>query len=75
MSIEQECIAILAQDLGPAARAFLDRQCRQYLRKETSALEIGDVEELAKWCAIETQRVLGVQVAENVKKNLLAIRR
>jgi hypothetical protein len=74
MTIEKECLAVLAEELGPAAKAFLERQCRNHLRKEPSALEKIDIDELAKWSVIGIQSALGAQVAENVKKGLLALK-
>jgi hypothetical protein len=74
MTVETDCLAVLASELGPAAKAFLDRQCRQRLKKEPSALQKTDVEELAKWCAIGIQPILGAQIAETVKKGLLALK-
>ncbi len=74
MTIEQECLGVLASELGPAARAFLDRQCRHHLKKEPAMLQKTDLEELAKWCAIGIQLTLGAQVAETVKKGLLALK-
>lgn len=74
MTIEKECLAVLAEELGPAAKPFLDRQCRNHLGKESAALEKSDLEELAKWCAVGIQATLGAQVAETVKKGLLALK-
>jgi hypothetical protein len=74
MTIDKECLAVIAEELGPAARTFLDRQCRNHLKKEPSNLEKTDLDELAKWCANGIQLTLGAQVAENVKKGLLALK-
>ncbi len=74
MTIEKDCLAVLSEELGPAAKPFLDRQCRNHLGKEATALEKSDVEELAKWCTAGIQAALGAQVAENVKKGLLALK-
>ena len=74
MTVEQECLAVLASELGPAARAFLDRQCRHHLKKEPAMLMKTDIDELAKWCAIGIQLTLGAQVAETVKKGLLSLK-
>ena len=73
MTIEQDFLAVLVEDLGPAAKTFLLRQCRNHLNKEPSMLEKSDIENLAKWCHIGVQSALGAQVAENVKKGLLAL--
>mgnify|MGYP001340646906 CR=1 FL=1 len=74
MTIDKECLAVLAEELGPAARTFLDRQCRNHLKKDPSTLENTDIDELSKWCANGIQLILGAQVAENVKKGLLALK-
>ncbi len=74
MTIEGDCLAVLAQEIGPAAKSFLDRQCRRHLNKEPAALQKGDLEELAKWSAAEIQLALGARAAENVKKGLLALK-
>jgi hypothetical protein len=74
MTVEKDCLAVLAEELGPAAKAFLDRQCRSHLKKEPSMLQKEDLNELAKWCTIGIQLTLGAQVAESVKKGLLALK-
>ncbi len=74
MTIEDDFLAVLAEDLGPAAKAFLERQSRRHLGKAPAALEKTDVDELTKWCVTEIQAALGAQVAENVKKGLLALK-
>jgi len=74
MTIEKDCLAVLAEDLGPAAKTFLERQCRLHLRKDPATLEKADIDELTKWCTTEIQIALGAQIAENVKKGLLALK-
>ena len=74
MTLEQDCLLVLTKQMGPAARAFLDRQCKHHLNKEPSALQKSDLDELAKWCGIGTQLILGPVVAENDKKGLLALK-
>jgi hypothetical protein len=74
MTVEQDCLAVLAEELGPAAKAFIIRQCRNHLNKEPSQLQLSDIEELANWCYTGVQFTLGAQVAENVKKGLLALK-
>ena len=74
MTVEQSCLAVLAEELGPAAKTFLDRQCRSHLKKEPSTLQKADLDELAKWCTIGIQLALGAQVAESVKKNMLSLK-
>jgi hypothetical protein len=74
MTVEQDFLAVLAEDLGPAAKTFLLRQCRNHLNKEPSMLQESDIDELAKWCQIGVQSALGAQIAESVKKGLLTLR-
>jgi hypothetical protein len=74
MTIEIDALAVLAEDLGPAARQFLTRQTRNHLGKEPGALQKTDIDELAKWCSIGIQSALGAQIAEKVKKGLLALK-
>ena len=72
MTIEQDCLAILAHQMGPAARVFLDRQCRR-LGKTAETLQQVDLPELAKLCFNGTQTTLGVAVAESIKKSILEV--
>ncbi len=74
MSVEQQCLAVLTKQMGPAARGFLDRQCRSHLKKEPATLQKGDLDELAKWCQIGAQLVLGVQIGDKVKAEILALK-
>ncbi|HTY74646.1 MAG TPA: hypothetical protein VMD05_03675 [Candidatus Nanoarchaeia archaeon] len=74
MTTEQDCLAVLAEELGPAAKAFMIRQCRSHLNKEPSQLQKFDLDEFAKWCYAGIQVALGAQIAENVKKGLLALK-
>ncbi|MGA3060620.1 MAG: hypothetical protein ABSD92_09660 [Candidatus Bathyarchaeia archaeon] len=74
MTVEQDFLAVLAEDLGPAAKTFLFRQCRNHLNKEPSMLQKSDIDDLTKWCQIGVQSALGAQVAENVRKGLLALK-
>ena len=74
MTVEQECLAVLSEELGPAAKAFLIRQCRSHLNKEPAQLQKSDIDDLTKWCCTGVQFALGAQVAENVKKGLLALK-
>ncbi len=74
MSVEQQCLNVLTQQMGPAAKGFLDRQCKSHLNKEPAALQKSDIDELAKWCQIGTKLVLGDQIADKVKAGLLALK-
>ena len=73
MTLERDCIAILAKQMGPAAKIFLDRQCKYYLQKEPAKLDLGDIPNLAKYCFSSTQSTLGVVAAENIRKDMLSL--
>ena len=73
MTLEQDCLSILAKQMGPAAKVFLGRQCLHHLKKESSKLQKDDMPELAKWCFIGTQSTLGLIAAESIKKGILAL--
>ena len=73
MTLESECLTILAKQMGPAARVFLDRQCRGRLGKQASTLLKVDLPELANLCFNGTQATLGVVAAESIRKSILAL--
>ena len=73
MTLEQDCLSALTKQMGPAAKIFLNRQCRQHLNKEPSQLQKEDLPKLAELCFIGTQVALGTAVAESVKKGILAL--
>jgi len=74
MSLDLQCLEVLTKQMGPAAKGFLDRQCKSHLKKEPAALLKSDLDELAKWCQIGTQLVLGAQIGEKVKAGILALK-
>ena len=73
MTIEQDCLAVLIKQMSPAAKVFLDRQCRYHLKKEPSKLGKDDLPELAKLCFSVTQTALGVVAAESIRNGILAL--
>ena len=73
MTIKDDFLAVLAEELGPAAGPFLDRQSIRHLNKNASELQKEDVGELARWCVAGIQTALGAQVAEKVRKSLLTL--
>ncbi len=73
MTIEQDCLAVLMKQMGPAAKVFLDRQCRHHLQKEPSKLQKDDLPELAELCFSVAQTALGVVAAESIKNGILAL--
>jgi hypothetical protein len=74
LTLEQKCIAVLAKQMGPAAKIFLDRQCRLHLKKEPAKLDITDIPALANYCFSGTQATLGVVAANNIKIGILELK-
>jgi hypothetical protein len=74
MTVEQDCLAVLIKQLGPAAKPFLTRQCSHHLKKESAAITEADLDELARWCQIGTELTLGAAVSERVKQGILALK-
>jgi hypothetical protein len=74
MTLEQDCLAILAKQMGPAARVFLNIQCQRRLNKRPAELQKSDLDELAKWCYTGTQLTIGAAIAENIKKGILELK-
>jgi hypothetical protein len=74
MTVEKECLTVLAEDLGPAAKPFLYRVCRQQLHKDPAMLQKSDIERLANTCYLGVQQALGIPIAEKVKKSLMNLK-
>jgi hypothetical protein len=74
MSFDEKVLAVLAQDLGPAAKVFLVRTCRNQLRKEPAQLDKADIPMLANAICLALQTSLGIPLAEKVKNNLMALK-
>ena len=74
MTVEQDALLVLTKNMGPAAKAFLERQCRSHMNKEPAMLQKSDIDELAKWCEIGTMLTLGAVVGKRVKDGLLALK-
>lgn len=73
-ALDSQCLAVLTKQMGPAAKGFLDRQCKSHLKKEPATLQKTDLDELAKWCQIGTELVLGQAIGAKVKEGILALK-
>ncbi|MFZ3058621.1 MAG: hypothetical protein WA102_02680 [Candidatus Methanoperedens sp.] len=74
MAISDQVIKILAEDMGPSALPFLERQCKFHLNKEPARLTNSDIEELAKWVQISSKLTLGDDIANKLKTKVLALK-
>jgi len=74
MALEQDLVAALAKDLGPAAPQFLKRQSEAHLKKSPSVLTKADLDELANWCFIGVKLTLGEPTANKVKDNIIRLK-
>lgn len=74
MAISDQILKILAEDMGPSAKMFLERQCTHHLKKDIGALSSADLPELAKWVETSAKLTLGEGVATKLKTKILAIK-
>jgi len=74
MAISDQIVKILAEDMGPSAAPFLDRQCKFHLKKDPGALTASDMEELAKWVYTGAKLTLGDGIADKLKTKILAVK-
>jgi hypothetical protein len=74
MSLTNDVIAVLQEDLGPSAMIFLERCCKKSLGKKSADLTKEDLSPLADCSFAGVRGSLGEEVAEKVRRNLLALR-
>lgn len=74
MAISEQILKILAEDMGPSAKMFLERQCTHHLKKDIGALSSADLPELAKWVEIGASLTLGKDVGNKLKIKVLAVK-
>ncbi len=71
MALKDQIIKVLAEDLGPSAEAFYIRQCKSHLNKDPDQITKQDIDELAKWCRIGVNLILGAEIAEKVMQKII----
>ncbi|KAB2948467.1 MAG: hypothetical protein MPEBLZ_01776 [Candidatus Methanoperedens nitroreducens] len=74
MAINDQIVKILAEDMGPSASPFLERQCKFHLNKDPGALTASDMEELAKWVYTGAKLTIGEGIADKLKTKILAVK-
>ena len=74
MALREDVLKILSSDMGPAATAFLDRQCKSRLQKDAAALNKSDLDALAKWVEIGAALVLSQPVAKKMAGQIRQIK-
>jgi hypothetical protein len=74
VAVRDAVLKILSSDMGPAAGAFLDRQCKSRLQKDAAALTKGDLDTLAKWVEVGAALVLSEPVAKKMAVQIRAIK-
>jgi hypothetical protein len=72
-SIHEEVIGLLVLTMGPAAKPFLERQCKFHLGKPAANLTKADIPLLAKWVEIGVGLALGEEVGAKVGARLRAM--
>jgi hypothetical protein len=74
MSLTNDVVAVLQEDLGPSATIFLERCCKKSLGKRSADLTKEDLPPLADCCFAGVRISLGEEIAEKIRRNLLALR-
>ncbi|SNQ61604.1 hypothetical protein [Candidatus Methanoperedens nitratireducens] len=74
MALSDQVVKILAEDMGPSALPFLERQCKHHLNKDMGALTGSDIEGLAEWIRVSAKLTLGDDVANKLKAKVMALK-
>lgn len=74
MSLRDDILAILQQDLGPAAPIFLEKCCKKQLGRTSQEIMPDDISVLAECFYRGVAESIGVANAERVRGHVLAIR-
>jgi len=73
MALHEEVRKILALEMGPAADAFLERNCRVRLSKEVNQIEKTDLKTLSFWVKVGAKIALGEETAVKLESKVLAL--
>lgn len=73
MALSDQVVKILAEDMGPSAIPFLERQCK-HINKDTGTITSSDIEPLAEWIRISAKLTLGDDVANKLKTKVMALK-
>jgi len=74
MTLYEAIIGVLTEDLGPSSQSFLAKQCKTR-NKDPASLTQGDVEELARLCHGGISQILGEDIAQKIKQNIIALKK
>ncbi|KQC05646.1 MAG: hypothetical protein APR53_06830 [Methanoculleus sp. SDB] len=74
MSLRDDILTILQQDLGPAAPIFLEKCCKKRLGRTSHEIVPGDISVLAECFYQGVAESIGVPNAERVRGHVLAMR-
>jgi len=74
MSLCNEIIRILTDDLGPATQVLLARQCRSRLKKDPADITQGDLDELASALHETTAPLVGADTADKIRMRIMKLR-
>lgn len=67
-------LQILRPYLGTSSEKFLSRQIKYHLKKTPEELDLGDKEELAKWCKVSSFLFLDRQGApEEIYQKIISL--
>jgi shikimate kinase len=75
MVFNLDLVNAVAKDLGPAASLVLSKTAKVNLGKTTAQLTVADVDKIAEALFAEVSKTLGPAIAQNVKNNVLALKK
>lgn len=75
MVFSLDLVNAVAKDLGPSAALVISKTAKANLGKTSAQLTIEDVDKIAEVLFAEVSKTLGPAVAQNVKNNVLALKK
>lgn len=73
-AISDKVLGIAVTYLGPAAKQFIDRQCKAHLNTDFDSIGPAHVPELAKWIKISAGLILDKTKSEEFANKVLALK-
>jgi hypothetical protein len=75
MSLYDDVVAVLREEIGPSAPILLDRCCRKHLRIQPAELAVAHLVPLADCCCTGIRGSLGEAIAERLRVEIIGLDR
>lgn len=73
-ALSDQVLGLATPYLGPAAKQFLERQCKAHCGVDFADLAAANIPELAKWINISAGLVIDKAKAEELSNKVLALK-